>query len=97
MGNVFSMKILSLINESDDKLKKIKEAKHFVDRLGSAMLRNNVSDRSSEIIDIIIEMGDSGIDWNKDLRGRYREDFKGLLKAVETHLKLWKNGKRPTN
>jgi hypothetical protein len=73
-----------------DRIKRINKAKEFIRALESAMLRNNVSDRTEEIRNILSDMKDSDVNWDKDVIGHYRRDLKSCMEHVEKHLNLWK-------
>ena len=79
--------------EESNRIIKNKRARIFIDGLGSALLRNNVSDRTSEIKNILNDMKNSDIDWDKDVVGRYRELYRQYMKSIDIHLNLWKNKK----
>jgi hypothetical protein len=79
--------------EESNRIIKNKRARVFIDGLASAMLRNNATDRTSEIKNILNDMKNSDIDWDKDVVGRYKEIYKGCIRNIDTHLNLWKNKK----
>jgi hypothetical protein len=89
------LEIMSQIGESD-RVEKVRMAKILINSLASAMLRNNVSDRTNEIKNIISDMEKSGIDWNK-IPEHDRNQYKQCMRGLETHLNLWKTKSEPTN
>jgi hypothetical protein len=91
-------RILEIISQVDElnRPERVKVAKLLIDMLASAMLRNNVSDRTDEIRDIVSEMEKTDIDWNK-IPELDRERYKQCMRGLETHLNLWSDKSRPTN
>jgi hypothetical protein len=76
--------------ELSDRIKRINKAKMFINALASAILRNNVSDRTEEIKSILSDMKDSDVDWDKDVIGHYRHDYNDCMRDIEKHLNVWK-------
>ena len=62
-----------------------------MDILGAAYLRNIGDDNREEIKQILSDIQNSGIDWNKDVVKSVREKYKQLTsdETVNHHMSRW--------